>query len=275
MTRLQLWLSLIFFLIGAGAGLAYAWLFAPIRATDFTPAALRADFKDQYRLVIAAAYAANGNLERARARLSLLNDPDPYAVLSTQAQRALANGDRAGAYHLAQLATALRQEVTAESPLPTEQVAASSGTPLLETPLPPVIFSSDQIPVPEYTPTPRPARTATSPPAPPFQVLSQQTLCDETLPEGLLQIIVQTANRNPLLGVEVILSWAGGEEHIFTGLKPELGSGYADTLLRPEVTYTLRVVNSGVLLTDLITPTCKKLSGETYWGSIKIILQRP
>ena len=41
------------------------------------PALLRTDFKDQYRIVIAASCSANQDMARARARLSLLGDTDP------------------------------------------------------------------------------------------------------------------------------------------------------------------------------------------------------
>ncbi len=275
MIRRLPWEVLFLFLLGVAAGLAYAWLFAPVQVTDATPAALRADFKDHYRLVIAAAYAANGDLARARARLQTLGETDPYASLSTQAQRALASGDRLGASQLAQLAIALQQNILTQPPSPTKDNLLSTGEPLPDTPSPPLILPSSHTPLPEYTPTPRPTRSPTPRPTLPFQVISQQTLCDETLPEGLLQVIVQTANQTPLPGIELILSWAGGEEHFFTGLKPELGNGYADILLRPETTYTLSVAGSSTLVTDLIAPLCKRPDGETYLGSIKVILQRP
>ncbi|MCB0120562.1 MAG: hypothetical protein KDD72_16115, partial [Anaerolineales bacterium] len=72
-------------LIGFGAGLVYSWELAPVTYVDANPALLRADFKDQHRIVIAAAYAANRDLARARARLNLLGDADPVAELSAQA----------------------------------------------------------------------------------------------------------------------------------------------------------------------------------------------
>ena len=51
---------------GLGAGLYYAWVVSPLRWSDITPDTLRADFKDQFRLAIASAYAATGNLDRAQ-----------------------------------------------------------------------------------------------------------------------------------------------------------------------------------------------------------------
>ena len=63
-------------LIGFGLGLAYSWLLSPVTYVDAHPALLRADFKDQYRIIIAASYASNKDLPRAQARLNLLGDMD-------------------------------------------------------------------------------------------------------------------------------------------------------------------------------------------------------
>ncbi len=86
------WDILLALFIGLGLGLVYAWMISPLRIPNAQPAALRADFKDQYRSAIAAAYAATGNLQSARARLALLRDADSVAALNAQAQRMLASG---------------------------------------------------------------------------------------------------------------------------------------------------------------------------------------
>ncbi|NOH04146.1 MAG: hypothetical protein HND47_20320 [Chloroflexi bacterium] len=43
-------------LAGLGVGLFYSWRISPVTYVDAHPALLRADFKDQYRIVIAASY---------------------------------------------------------------------------------------------------------------------------------------------------------------------------------------------------------------------------
>src|SRR5687767_2628033 len=85
------WSVLLALLLGVGMGLAYAWVLSPHLITNAQPSALRADFKDQYRSLIAAAYAANGSLPRAQARLSVLGDANPVDALNAQAQRMLAS----------------------------------------------------------------------------------------------------------------------------------------------------------------------------------------
>src|SRR3990172_12050357 len=102
-TTLHLILAL---LTGLGIGLAYSWLVSPVTYVDANPAILRADFKDQYRAVIAASYATTHDLARARARLELLSDTDPIGELSAQAQRMLGAGESFERVQLlAQLAT--------------------------------------------------------------------------------------------------------------------------------------------------------------------------
>ena len=67
-------------LTGLGLGLAYSWLLSPVTYVDANPAMLRTDFKDQYRIVVAASYASSHDLARARARLQLLGDVDPVGI---------------------------------------------------------------------------------------------------------------------------------------------------------------------------------------------------
>ncbi len=96
--------------LGAILGLVYAWLIQPVEYVDTPPASLRQDFKDRYRAMIAAAFIANHDLVRAQARMELLQDEDPFRVLSEQAQRTLAeNGSPEEARALGLLAVALNQ----------------------------------------------------------------------------------------------------------------------------------------------------------------------
>jgi hypothetical protein len=275
------WEAIPALLLGLALGLGYAWLLSPVKVVDAVPSALRADFKDQYRAVIAASYAANNDLSRAEARLALLGDSDSYQALSGQAQRALASGDALQSYQLAQLASALQGLApTLKPPTPTSEVVQASS-PIAETavpPFPPETSTPFDIstPFPEYTATPRATRTPLPPPAAPFEFLEQETVCDETLAEGLLQVFTITSNnRQQIPGVELILSWAGGEEHFFTGFKPEIGNGYADAILSSGVVYSLRVASGGTVLTGLVAPSCTRTSGETYLGSLKITFYRP
>jgi hypothetical protein len=275
------WVAIPALLLGLALGLGYAWVFAPVEIVDSSPSALRADFKDEYRSVIAASYAANGDLPRAQSRLALLGDADSYQALSGQAQRTLAAGDPLQSYQLAQLASALQGLAPAASVASPTEAAALVVTSSAETSIPPVVLPNTSTPFdtsalfPVYTPTPRPTRTPIPPPGAPFKLASQEPICDENLPEGLLQVFsMLTNNRRQIPGVELILSWAGGEERFFTGFKPEIGNGYADAIMAPNTLYNLRAADGGATLSDLTPPACQRANGESFWGSIKVILQR-
>jgi hypothetical protein len=244
---------------------------------------LRADFKEQYRSVIAAAYAASGNLPRALARLDLLMDPDPVEVLNAQAQQILARGESAReADQVAALAQAL-VEGAAEA-TPAVDIAGKTPSPISSPLLPEQTFALTEIPpatlVEETQPafpssTPRPTMTPIPTQGAPFQLTGQDEICDPNLPEGLLQIIVLSSNRRQIPGMEIEITWENGEENFFTGLKPELGNGYADFVMIPDVSYSIQLVVGSEIATGLIAPTCQNSGGESYVGGIKLTFQQP
>lgn len=102
------WYLLTGLVLGFLLGLLYAWLLNPVVYNNTEPATMRSDYKDLYRVTIAQAYAATGDLARAESRLALLRDEDPVFVLGTQAQQMLADGEAEDARALALLAAALQ-----------------------------------------------------------------------------------------------------------------------------------------------------------------------
>ena len=88
-------------------------------------------------------------------------------------------------------------------------------------------------------------------------------------------IYVSDASQKAVPGVEVIVSWDGNEEHFFTGLKPELGDGYADFSMDPSRSYSARLVNGGAGTFNLSAPPCQDDEGNHYWGSIRLRFQEP
>lgn len=287
------WDVLFALLVGLGLGLVYAWMLAPRGATNTAPSILRADFKDQYRAAIAASYAANGNLPRAQARLALLGDANPVGALNAQAQQMLASGESfQQADQVAALALALEEDGNPDptntpgaEPV-TEIVQQGLTTPTSTLPPPPpdadiiltetlqAVESVDtQIVVIEATP--RPTRTPIPTFGSPFRATGQDTVCDSNLPDGLLQVFVFNNNRKQLAGIKIIVTWDGGEEQFFTGFKPEIGNGYADFVMSPNVTYTVQLARGSDIVSGLTTPTCQASNGETFLGGIKLTFQQP
>lgn len=75
-------------IIGLAAGLFYTWQVNPVKYTDVSPDTLRADYKTDYVVMIAHAYAADSNLDLARARLATLKLASPgQFVADTAAQQ--------------------------------------------------------------------------------------------------------------------------------------------------------------------------------------------
>ena len=130
-------------------------------------------------------------------------------------------------------------------------------------------------PIPESTSTPRPTLTPIPTLGAPYQLVGQDTICEPDLAEGLLQIFVTNAARKQIPGAEIIITWKDGEEHIFTGLKPEINHGYADYLMTPEVTYSVRMADGGTPAPGLAAPTCTGTNGNTYTGGLRITFQQP
>jgi hypothetical protein len=117
MPRRTLFALLLLLLIGLAAGLYYGWVIAPVRYVDADPASLHPAFKDDYVLMIATAYAGDGNLDAARAALARLGFAEPAAAVTASAERLAAAGlPRADQARLAALAAALAAVPQAAGP---------------------------------------------------------------------------------------------------------------------------------------------------------------
>ena len=283
---------IITLLLGLGLGLAYSWLFSPLHVVDASPVALRADFKDAYRSAIAASYGATNNLARAQARLALLGDSNSIDALNSQAQRLIASGEFAQADQVVALAIALENGTTVVAvPTVTSTVdntvaVVKEVTATLPPPPPDLPFQFTETPQstdPQIietqpvinTATPRPTRTLIPTVGAPFTLIAQDTVCDATLPDGLLQVLVFNSNRRQIAGAKIIITWNSGEEQFFTGLKPEISHGYADYTMSPNIAYTVRLASGSDIASELTAPTCQTPSGETFIGGIKLTFQQP
>ena len=290
------WDILLALLLGLGLGLAYAWIISPQQFTDSTPATLRTDFKDQFRAAIAASYSATGNIPRALARLELLGDDNLTETMNAQAQREIANGQFKQADQLAALAIALQsgafipvqntptfesfEPITAEPSLIPFPSPDNIPFVLTETPVEtsePVI-SETQFITPIANPgtaTPRPTRTALPTQGAPFRLTAIDEVCDSNLPENLLQVLVYDSNRRQLAAIKIIVTWDTGGEEFFTGLKPELGNGYADFTMTSGNSYAVQLGIGSEIATDITPPTCQATSGESFNGGYKLTFEQP
>ncbi|MGW8251806.1 MAG: hypothetical protein ACWGO1_14275, partial [Anaerolineales bacterium] len=132
---------------------------------------------------------------------------------------------------------------------------------------------------PGPTSTPLPTRTSTPTPGAPFVLDRQELVCDPDLEQaseqGQVQVQIYDAAGQPVPGVEAIINWEGGENHFFTGLKPEINPGYADFAIQPGVVYTLRLAEGGQIIPDLTPAECERSNGERYWGAWRLVFVQP
>jgi hypothetical protein len=286
--------------LGLGMGLLISWLLVPVQFIDTTPASLRVDFKDEYRFMIASAYASNFDLLRAQARLDTLADPDSLSALGEQAQRMMAgNSPVADIQTLAGLSTALEKAGTSGNnptntitpgitPTSLESATPTSGTPAsptttatsffnitpFATPFPTAEPSLTPEQKPISTLPPRPTQTPSPTPSQPFTLVKQVTFCESDQP-GQLQINLTDSAGKPAAGIELVVAWVSGEDHFFTGLKPELGYGYADFTMTENIEYALSLPAGGTRVTGLSTSQCTDSQGNEFPGGIHLEFKQP
>ena len=88
-----------------------------------------------------------------------------------------------------------------------------------------------------------------------------------SLQRPLLQAVILDAQGTPVPGAEVIVVWDTGQDHFFTGLKPEFGLGYGDFTMSAGVSYTLQITGSSQWVTGLVAEACESDGGVKYWGT--------
>jgi len=257
-------------LIGVVSGMVYAWVVSPVEYVETAPASLRPDFKEDYLVLIASAYAATGDLTRAQARLGLFPDLEAAGDLAALSQRRLAAaGSVSEVEALAALASALGERPA--SPSPISRLTTTPG----------LVSSATRRPTGTPTKTPTPTqpptatRTRTPTPSVPFGLILKEAMCDARLTTALIQVEVSNVKGDPVPGVAVLVVWDTGQDRFYTGLKPELGLGYADFDMQPGVTYSLQIAESAELITGLAAQNCIGKDGKPFLGSWLLRFAQP
>lgn len=277
-------------ILGFILGLVYGWAVEPLRYSDTDPGVLRADFKDRYRVLIARAFLSNQDIGRAVGRLNLLKDVDSVVALTLQAQRAIAEGhSETDVQALTYLMLALSQS---DAPLQLPTLANPVQTPTLSltdtatfTPEPvftatPLIGSDENVVTTVVTSTAlstaRVTFTPTVTQGAAFALYDQTLICDTPQDIPVVQIEAMNTESNPISGVAITIQRIDddSEERFFTGLKPEMGVGYADFTMLPDITYLLWIGDGGQPV-EIKPPACEAGSGENKWGIWKLVFIRP
>ncbi|MGB9300358.1 MAG: hypothetical protein WCD51_07170 [Anaerolineae bacterium] len=258
---------LLFVLVGIVAGLILGllltWQVWPVEYYDTDPIDLRQEHKDDYVVMIAAAYDQDTNLGLASLRLGQLGLEDAKQSVLGLFQRYGEAGYSEETRSLAQLAYDLGvtdvallpyiQEPTATpEPTPTE-VPTTAPVPTVTpvepmptataAPAEPTATATQPPPTPTYTPTPLPEDTPTPTVASDFdyQVVEQSDLgCSSDRDGDYILVHVRDENDRGVAGVKIVVKGPGVEDWFYTGLKPEVGAGFADYLVVAAGSYTVQ-----------------------------------
>jgi hypothetical protein len=113
----------------------------------------------------------------------------------------------------------------------------------------------------------------TSTPVLNYRLLTQQRICDPDRDEPLLQIIVRDVDGTEIPGAEILVTWGESASRLFTGLKPELGLGYADLIIKPETSYAVRLADGSEEASGIRASTCSSSAGQRLI-STRLIFER-
>lgn len=278
------WYLLTGFLLGLAGGAAFSIWWWPVPYDFALPSDMNPASRDQYRLLIARTYYADGDSGRALPRLNLLKDSKPEEVLSSQAQVELGRQNDLDSTALARLALILdlagvpdvsgtldtpADVETTVQPSITEEAAGGTSNPeeTPETGTPYPTIASLKIPgvdIQIATPTMFPTLSA------PYILKDRATDCGRSLRPGLLQIWVENATGLAMPGVRIQINWKDGEEIFYTGLKPDINSGYADFEMTPGTVYSLRVGDNGETIAELGTVDCTSAGYPDRVGGVNL-----
>jgi hypothetical protein len=292
--------------VGGGLGLLVSWVLWPVEYTDVAPDSLYPAQRQEYIVLIAQNYAYERDLEAAQARLVALGDPTSIGgeVAALAERYVQQEPDSPYTAPIAQLALDLGYnrtvlaaylfgvtpiatwtpaptgtQIAASTPLPTETlVPTATSQPPTPTPAPADTATLMPTPLPTWTPsrTPRPTSTplptrtptVTSTPEPRFDVIEIKRRCDLT--QEQLMVMVRDAEGEQLPNVELLVRWDGGEDRFVTGLKPDVGLGYADFGLERGQSYQLVVIGAPSQVQRIAAEPCE---GTSYLATWQVLLQ--
>jgi hypothetical protein len=275
-------------ILGLVLGLVYSWLIDPVQLYNTTPPLLRSDYRHEWIRLVALGYVADGDMERALARLKGLRREDIQDALAAMIEAYAASGQPAPTMRQLSL-LARRLGVHTPAMRVYLETPGSSGGNILPTPAP-TAEPTIALTVP-LSPTPAPTSPTVpflpSPVPSPYRVVTQNLVCEGAA--GQLRIWVQgpppptptpaprratptPAGPQPLSGVVLWLLWADGADRAVTGMRPWVSSGYADFTLQPGVFYALSVGEPNApILSGLTLQPCPE--GDRM-GSWEIVIEK-
>ncbi|MDH4207414.1 MAG: hypothetical protein OEV76_00915 [Anaerolineae bacterium] len=258
-------------ILGLGLGLLLTWQVWPVQYYDTDPVDLKAEHKDDYVVMIAAAYAQDRDLGMASFRLGQLGLEDAKQSVLGLFQRYGEAGYTEETQSLALLAydlgvtdvallPYLEEPTATPEPTPTESPTAEplpTVTPVPPTPTPteppaePTATATQPAPTatqpaPTATPTTQePATTPTVAADLDYQLVEQTDLgCTSERDGHYILVYVRDEEDRGLAGVQVLVKGPDVEETFYTGLKPEVDAGFADFAVTASGSYSVEIAGA-------------------------------
>ncbi len=235
-------------LVGMGIGLFYTWVVNPVIEVDTAPWQLGDEARDKYMILIGLAYQHDHNFARAEERLDAFNFDKPGVEVARRACDLFGRGgDLPLTLALVDLAHAYGETTCVDIALGPTVAPTRIATLIVPTETPTPTLTPTSTLTPTATAPIDPARiTPTIPPSPtpagPFEVVGVSAFCNPRF-SGVLEVHVLVEDGSGLAGVEVQVTWNGGEDRFFTGLQPGEGPGFANFAMEAGQSY--RVVLPG------------------------------
>jgi hypothetical protein len=271
--------------LGVGGGLYYAWEVAPVAELDTAPWQLRDEHRNAYLAAITLHYGYDGDLDRTVNQLIdlRLSGPDPIqrvAAIACDLARSSYVQDNTGLRSVRAMMFFYQTQGKsgcADDLIPLDPVPQTQPTEMVVLPTPTPLLDPTKTPVPAGTqfPTPTDAPFVPTEPSPQaFSLVSGlPTFCDAEL-SGVIEVRVQNFNGEPLPGLPVRVSWAGGESTFYTGLKPERGPGYADFQMEEDISYVIEMPGlSDPVTRPIVAGACNLEGGGQAVTSYRLVFR--
>jgi hypothetical protein len=268
--------------VGLLLGLVYAWVIDPVEFYNTTPALLRSDYRHEWVRLAAWGYLADGDLERALARLEAVPQEDAQAALAALIETYAAQGRPAATMRTL---SDLAQRLDVDTPAMLVYLATPSPQPVEGSTVPPPVTPSPSPVIVLSTPTTTPTPFLSPiPVSSPHRVVSQTLVCEGAQPQ--LRVLVRAApaedgeeddgaaaEAEPMAGVVLWLTWPGGADRAVTGLRPQIDPGYADFTLEAGLPYALSIGEPDApVLSNLLVQRCPT-EDEPRPGSWQVVVE--
>lgn len=261
--RVGLW-AMLGLVLGLAAGLVMSWVVWPVQYTETDPSDLMAERKALWVDLVADGYALTGDLEAARARLNLLGVANPGAFVAQVAENRIAEG--ASLQHIRAMARLAEQlgGITARLLV---YIATPAPTPTA-TPTPQPTPTATPSPRPTPTPSPEPTATPTKlPSAQIFRLVGKEHVCAPGAGPDIIAVFLVDEEERGVPGIRIEVTWNGGADAFYTGLKPQVDPGYADFVMESGLEYTITVGTEGSDIARGIRATdepCPEIEGPFH-----------